>query len=160
MFLRDPLGSDLLWSAFQWMPGSVQGPVLIRWKGSNYWVGNEHLSRELTSVANSLPSSGYQTRVWMTEAVQEGDPGEWGWCSFGEKQVDRVAPLYSNGLILRLYYSILCGGTQHDREDCSRRTGAYSAFLLTFYETHFIQTLQTSLLTSVSVITRTTFWVI
>ena len=62
----------------------------------------------------------------------------------GGKQVDQGSSLLLS-LILRLYCSVLHGGTQHGTGDCSRRAEPYSASSFTWYETHFIQALQTSL---------------
>ena len=102
------------------------------------------MRRELTPVTNSvpMPSSGHQGV--NDRALQEGIlEDKFG--GLGGKQVDQRWFLLLKQSRLEAVFVQFYGGTQQDRGDCSRGLGSYSACSFTFYEIHFIQTLETSL---------------
>lgn len=95
-------------------------------------------------MTNSVPmsSSGHQSvndRALHEGILEDRIGGLWG------KQVDQRWLLVLKQSHLEAVFVQFCGGTQHDRGDCSRGGWAYSACSFTFYKMHFIQTLQMSL---------------
>ena len=87
-----------------------------------------------------MPSSGHQgvnDRALQESILEDRIGGLWG---------DQMWLLLLKQSHLEAVFVHFYGGTQHDRGDYSGGWGgAYSACSFTFYEIHFIQTLQMSL---------------